>query len=210
MRQVQARQRPDLRAGRRAGLVRRQAHALQSGRRDAQPRRRAAGAEPVLGLVPGAGAAHRRRAGGGADARGDRVRPRPRDASRRGHAAHEGDRPQQPEQSHRRRVLAGGDRGGGEARGRGEPVRRLRRVLRGADLRGASRVDRRPRPGDQGADPHDQHVLEGLRDDRLADRFRGRAARAHPRDDRHPEPGDVEPLVDRPVGRDRGARRSPR
>ena len=61
LRQAQARQRPRLRAGRHPGLRRRQAHALQPGRGAAQPGRRGAGAEPVLGVVSRAGAAAGRR-----------------------------------------------------------------------------------------------------------------------------------------------------
>ena len=69
----------------------------------------------------------------------------------------------------------------GAGRGRARALGRLRRVLRGAHLRGAARLDRVALARDQGAHDRGQHVLEGLRDDGLAHRLRGGPARHHPR-----------------------------
>ena len=185
--------------------MRRQAHALQPRHRPAQPRRRDARAEPVLGLVPRAGAAARRGARRGGHARGDRLRPGSRGAARRGDAAHQAHRAQQPQQPDGRRLLAPGPRGGRAAGRRARPLGGRRRVLRVAHVRGAPRVHRVARPGHQGAHARRQHLLEGVRDDGLAHRLRRRPARADPRDDRHPEPGHLESIVDRAVGGRRGA-----
>ena len=69
LREAQARPWARLRAGRGAGLLRGQAHALQHRHGAGEPGRRGADPEPLLGLVPGAGAPARRRAGAGAPRR---------------------------------------------------------------------------------------------------------------------------------------------
>ena len=52
-----------------------------------------------------------------------------------------------------------------------------------------------------------QRGLQGLRDDRLAHRLRRRAGAADPGDGHGAEPVDLQPLLDQPVGRGRGADR---
>src|SRR5207245_1461726 len=94
--------------------------------------------------------------------------------------------------------LLPGRAGSRRAPGRRSPaLGHLRRVLRGADLRGAPHLDRPARTRHQSAHDRGQYLLEGLRDDGLADRIRRRLARAHPRHDERPEPGDVQPVLDR-------------
>src|SRR5947207_6302184 len=78
---------------------------------------------PYWVLVSGAGAPRRRRAGGGRDVGAHGLRPRSRPALRGGHAAHEGDRPQQPEQPDGRRLLRRSPPGGREAGGRARSAR---------------------------------------------------------------------------------------
>ncbi len=96
---------------------------------------------------------------------------------------------------------------GGQARGGARSLDRLGRVLRVADLRGPARVHRLALLRGEGAHHRGQHVLEGLRDDRLAHRVRGRAQADHQGDDRRAEPGHVQSDLGRPVGRGGGAER---
>ena len=182
-----------------------------------QPGRRGADPEPVLGLVS------RSRCGCWAACRSPcRRRRRPASTSTRPRSARAVtprtklivlNSPSNPTGA----VFSpDGARRGGQARRRARSVDRLRRVLRGAHLRGPARVHRLARP------PRSRRariVVNTCSKAYAMTGWRiGYAAgpkRDHPGHDRRAEPGHVEPDVGRAVGRGRGARparrtRSPR
>ena len=179
LRQAQARQRPRLRAGRRPGLGRRQAHALQPRHGAAQSRATRCWCRARTGCrIPsrrGCWAACRSTV---PTAEATRLRPR---SGPRWRAAVTPRTKLIVLNSPNNPTGAVFSPAALEAVARlaveRELLDRLRRVLRGADLRGPPRLDRLVRPRDQGAHDRRQHLLEGLRDDRLAHRLRGRAAR---------------------------------
>ncbi|MCK7499624.1 MAG: aminotransferase class I/II-fold pyridoxal phosphate-dependent enzyme [Comamonadaceae bacterium] len=165
---------------------------------------------PVLGHLPRV-----RRPGQGQgrhrpDARGGRLPADARGAQGLDLAGDEGDHPQQPLQSDRRRLHEGpaaGARGGRQGRGR---LRHRRRDLRQPGLRQFQVHElRRARRGHQEEDRHRQRRVQVLLHDGLADRLRRRAGRGHRRHVQDPEPHDLQRLLHRPDGRARGLRRPP-
>ena len=211
-RQVQARQRHHLHAPADPGLDRREADDLQpvhggdrSGRRGHDP-----GA--VLGLVPGHGAARRRRAGHALRRPRTGLQDHARPARSGDHAEDPGVHAEQPEQPdrrglHARRTRRRSARCCASTRG----GHRHRRHVR-AHLLGAGAVlqlpDRLPRP----LRPHgdDQRRVQELCHDGLAHRLLRRSGGDRHGDVDHPEPEHLEPVLHRAEGGRRGARTATR
>ena len=175
-----ARERPHLHPGPGSRQRRRQGGAVPGLRHPARPRRRGHHPGALLGVLSRASQAGRWRAGLRERWCGRRIQDHARAAARRAHAAHARVGVQLPQQSHRRRLLARGNRRpGGRAGGHGRRHLQRRDVrpfaLRRTHLQEFCRHLRaRLRPHH-----HVQRRFQDLLHDRLAHRLRRRTGRRH-------------------------------